>query len=79
MKNRDELESNGFVFTEKKGHQWYPWNPTVELLLKAIVNPVPMYARKVEMLRIPEAGTPIGFDLVKSDWVSLLERATLPV
>ena len=29
-----------------------------------------MYARKVEMLRVPVVGQPVGFDLVASDWVA---------
>lgn len=59
-----------YLFKEKKGSQWEPWNPTVELVLKPILKPIPMYARKVEMLRVPVVGQPVGFDLVASDWVA---------
>jgi hypothetical protein len=59
-----------YLFKEKKGTQWEPWNPTVELVLKPILKPIPMYARKVEMLRVPVVGQPVGFDLVASDWVA---------
>jgi hypothetical protein len=59
-----------YLFKEKKGSQWEPWNPTVELVLKPILKPIPMVARKVEMLRVPVVGQPVGFDLVASDWVA---------
>jgi len=49
--------------------RWQPWNPTIEVVLKRIKNPVPMYARKVET-KVPEFDQPIGFDLVLSDWVA---------
>jgi len=39
------------------------------ITLRPIVNPIPMYARKVET-RIPEAGRAFGFDLVASDWIA---------
>lgn len=59
-----------YVFKEKKNGRWEPWNPTVELVLKPILKPIPMVARKVEMLRIPVVGQPVGFDLMASDWVA---------
>jgi hypothetical protein len=49
--------------------QWQPWNPTIEVLLKKIENPIPMYAKKVATL-IPDFDKPIGFDLENGDWVS---------
>lgn len=58
------------VFKEVEGGKWQPWNPTVELILKPILNPIPMYARKVQRLRIPVVGQPVGFDLMTSDWVA---------
>lgn len=48
--------------------KWQPWNPTIEVLLKRIKNPVPMYAKRVEV-KIPEFNQPIGYDLVQGDWV----------
>jgi len=45
-----------------------PWNPTIELVLKKIVNPVPMYARRVNV-EVPATDKPLGFDLVQGDWV----------
>ena len=58
------------LILERKGARYEPWNPTVELVLKPIFKPIPMYARKVEMLRVPVVGQPVGFDLVASDWVA---------
>ncbi len=58
------------LFKEVKSGRWEPWNPTVELVLKPILKPIPMVARKVEMLRVPVVGQPVGFDLVVSDWVA---------
>ena len=62
--------SGYYLFKAKKSGRWEPWNPTVEMVLKAIVNPIPMYARRVETATIPVMGKPIGFDLVESDWVT---------
>ena len=59
-----------YLFKEVKNGRWEPWNPTIELVLKPILKPIPMVARKVEMLRIPVVGQPVGFDLMVSDWVA---------
>jgi hypothetical protein len=67
-----------YLFKEKKGALWEPWNPTVELVLKPILNPIPMYARKVQMLRVPVVGQPVGFDLVASDWVTPHGKGSVP-
>lgn len=48
--------------------RWLPWNPVLEVVLKPKKNPVPMYARRVEV-EIPLQGQPVGFDLEKADWV----------
>jgi hypothetical protein len=49
--------------------KWQPWNPTVEVILKKIVNPIPMYARHIET-QIPALDAAVGFDLLESDWVA---------
>ncbi len=63
-----------YQFKETKGERWDPWNPTIEVVLKPILKPIPMYARKLgeieAPLGIPEDGKPIGFDLAASDWVA---------
>lgn len=60
-------------FTNQVGlirKRWEPWNPTVEVLLKRIVNPVPLYAKYVKMAPLPKENVPLGFDLVEGDWVA---------
>lgn len=57
-----------FMFTNVVGDRWEPWNPTLEIALRKIVNPVPMYAKRVET-QIPKSGEAYGFDLFAADWV----------
>jgi hypothetical protein len=45
-----------------------PWNPILELLLKKILNPIPMSARSVES-KLPVEAMGVGFDLELGDWV----------
>ncbi|HEY5747339.1 MAG TPA: Ig-like domain-containing protein [Chryseolinea sp.] len=56
-------------FSHKEGSRWQPWNPTANVILKRIVDPVPMYARRMEV-DIPTLETPLGFDLIEADWVA---------
>lgn len=54
----------------KKGD---PWNKELTVLLRKIINPVPMYARNAGMeeeLIFPLLNKNIGFDLIKCDWVA---------
>lgn len=48
--------------------RWQPWNPMLELMLKKIVNPVPMYARRA-IIELPSVDKEMGFDLEVGDWV----------
>jgi hypothetical protein len=63
-----------FVFKEKEGGKWQPWNPLIEINMKRIINPIPMYGKKVgelpNALEIPVLGEPVGFDLMKGEWVA---------
>ena len=52
----------------KKG-RWQPWNPTFDVVLKEIKNPVAMYVKTFRVM-IPVENTAIGFDLEKGDWVA---------
>jgi hypothetical protein len=56
------------LFRDRANGRWEPWNPTVEMVLKRIKNPVAMYAKNVE-LKVPEFDKPMGYDLIKGDWV----------
>ncbi|HEY5745851.1 MAG TPA: hypothetical protein VIU12_07230 [Chryseolinea sp.] len=57
------------LFLKRKGDRYEPWNLKKQLILKPILNPIPLYARKVQMLRIPVTGQPVGYDLIASDWI----------
>jgi len=63
-----------YEFKAPIDNKWQPWNPTVGVILKPIINPIPMYARKVgdvtAPLTIPVFGKPIGFDLLDADWIA---------
>lgn len=41
----------------------------VPVMLKRIVDPVPMYARKRARLEMPTVNKPVGFDLLSFDWL----------
>jgi hypothetical protein len=63
----------GIHFTNTTGivrKKWQPWNPTVEVILKRIVDPIPLYARHIRLGKVPKEGELIGFDLVEGDWVT---------
>jgi hypothetical protein len=49
-------------------HLWLPWNPKCVVVLKRILNPIPMYAQNVD-IKMPAMNQPIGFDLAADDWV----------
>lgn len=58
------------VFTNKTTDGRYqPWNPKVEIRLRKIETPIPVYA-KWAWLALPEIGKPCGFDLMAGDWVA---------
>lgn len=41
-----------------------------EVVLKAIRNPIPMYARPFKEMKLPALNAPFGFDLEVGDWVA---------
>ncbi|MFO7534397.1 MAG: hypothetical protein R6X19_01710 [Kiritimatiellia bacterium] len=49
--------------------QWLPRPSVKTVTLKRILNPIPMYARRVNA-PVPALDTPVGYDLEKGDWVS---------
>jgi len=63
-----------YQFKEAKEGKWQPWNPTVDVMLKPIINPIAMHARKMGFitvpLELPQKGQPVGFDLMAGDWVA---------
>jgi hypothetical protein len=62
-----------YQFAERKEGRWEPWNPSIDLVLKPKLNPVPMYARKLGVLganfTLPAIDKEVGFDLVAGDWL----------
>lgn len=53
---------------ERFPDKWEPYNPTVTLVLRPILNPLAMYMKSVTA-DLPELGKPIGYDLEAGDWV----------
>ncbi len=56
--------------------KWQPWNPTIDVILKKIKNPIPMYVARINgqpesdpAAILPEEGKFFGFDLIAKDWV----------
>lgn len=60
--------AESYKFTKAEAGRWQPWNPTVDVVLKKIINPIPMYARKAQ-IEVPKSTQPVGFDLEAGDWV----------
>jgi hypothetical protein len=58
----------GFFEASKNG-KWQPWEQTLQVIMKPIKNPVPMYVKKLNVF-MPKLGEYIGYDLEKGDWVS---------
>jgi hypothetical protein len=56
-----------FTKDDGLGH-WLPWDQTYTTVMRKIGNPIPMYAKNVN-IDIPAVGQPCGYDLVIGDWV----------
>ncbi|HET6409786.1 MAG TPA: hypothetical protein VFG14_17990 [Chthoniobacteraceae bacterium] len=61
--------SKSFKFEKSVLGKWQPWNPAIDVVLKRVINPTPMYAKRVN-IGIPAFGKDLGFDLVTGDWVA---------
>lgn len=57
-----------YNFVVKNYIFWKPWNKHLKVVIRPIVNPVPMYVRSRSFL-IPEISKSLGFDLSAADWV----------
>jgi len=66
-------EGGVYYFDYSTNSQWQPWNPTINMVLRPVLNPTPMYARAVET-RIPKPNEKFGFDLMAADWVAPLGK-----
>ena len=64
-------ESN--YYTTHIGYQFYfdekRRNPSFTSVLKKIGKPIPMYAKNIQNLKVPEFNKAIGYDLMIGDWV----------
>ncbi len=47
---------------------WQPWGKELTVVMRPIVNPVPMYVRDFSF-KVPVLNKEVGFDLEKADWV----------
>ena len=54
---------------EIKNGRWQPWDPVVTTIMRPIVNPVAMYAKRA-WITIPAVEIPCGYDLEEGDWVA---------
>jgi hypothetical protein len=54
-------------FIVRKFIFWQPWNKQIKVVLRPVVNPVPMYVRN-RTFQFPAINKPLGFDLTKADW-----------
>jgi hypothetical protein len=59
-------------FTNAIAGQWMPSNPVVDLRIKRKLNPIPLYARRISIMRtkLPILDTTAGFDLTRAAWTS---------
>jgi len=57
-------------FIRRKLGFWQPWNKEIRVVLRPIVNPVPMYVRNKYFAMPHEYGKEFGFDLTVADWVA---------
>lgn len=58
-----------YVFADLKGGKWQPWNPVVTAVVRRVVNPIPMYAKRIETV-LPTVNAACGYDLKAGDWVA---------
>jgi hypothetical protein len=57
-----------YRFEKKSLGRWEPWNPTIEIIYKPVLNPIP-YIGGGGRKKIPEREKALGFDLFLNDWV----------
>ncbi len=64
-------QGGSYSFTNEVAGKWQPWDPVVNIVLKPVADPIPMYARFLDSwsFKVPEFNIPLGYDLIKSDWL----------
>jgi hypothetical protein len=71
------FSNHRFFPTNLVSGKWQPWNPTIEVVVKPIINPIPMYAQEAR-LDFPTNTTSAGFDLEAGDWVNPYGKGKTP-
>jgi len=64
-----------YFFNNVQNGKCQPWNPTVKVVVKPILNPIAMFAQAAR-LTIPAKSDPVGFDLEVGDWVAPYGKGT---
>lgn len=67
----------GHRFLIRRWGLWQPWDKKIQVRLRPVANPVPMYVRN-SSFKFPVIGKRIGFDMTKSDWVKPYGEGTRP-
>ncbi len=75
IRHNEYYPSSGLALNthDSKLGKWEPWNKPVKIKLYRVLNPIPLYARRVgglTAIKLPVLGQPVGFDLQVSDWVA---------
>ena len=60
---------NNISFTNSTLTHWQPVDKLYTVVLRRILNPIPMYARDLHGVAIPAIGEPLSYDLEKGDWL----------
>lgn len=59
-----------YFSTNTNRGKWQPWNPLLEVQIKRVLNPIPMYAKHVKSgLTLLNPQDRPAYDLVMGDWV----------
>jgi len=64
-------------FVQKQLGIWQPWGKEFTVIMRPIVNPVPMFVRN-KFFEIPELDKEVGFDLMRADWVAPYGQGVRP-
>jgi len=62
--------SDGKIMLQKPvDGKWQPWNPIVTVVMRRVICPISMYAKRVNA-EIPVLDQFVGYDLMRGDWVA---------
>lgn len=71
------IQENGYYISQNrvrlanhKDGKWIPWHQVIELKVRKIEAPIPMYAKRLHYFDLPTTNSPVGYDLMAGDWVS---------